>query len=270
MRSYLDNEDKYGELRLYLSHPSNFRKKAILVEGKSDKKAYSAWLADFDFLLEEVPGSRRDVIEIVTEFATPSTIAGICDSDFDNLIGIRTTQPSDGIFYTDWHDAEMGIWVRKECRERVLCETLSGDTSHESSLKSFVESFTAEIGALRFVNHRDDLRINFSGLKISNVYDKDLNQFRTKLVDDLNTRSPNRQRDLVITDITNVSRMDFEPGQLCQGHDVVMTVCLYLRNTGAHYTTAAIDGLLRLSFTKEMFAETQLGAELRVWLSALS
>ena len=108
MRQYIDANDKRNEIRLLFRHPSYKDKIIIVVEGNSDIKLFRKLIQDDRIKIESIDG-KKDLIKVMKELSVeyPDKILGICDADFDHLIGIAEERRKYSVYVTDNHDIEI-------------------------------------------------------------------------------------------------------------------------------------------------------------------
>ena len=129
MSQYLDAVGKSNELKLLLNHPSYKDNILLLLEGAPAIRLFRSLLRYERITLDSVDG-KLDLINVVESLKSDgyTAVIGICDADFDHILGLDRSRAEQGIYLTDVHDAEMMMInssARQACIGARSCTTRS-------------------------------------------------------------------------------------------------------------------------------------------------
>ena len=154
MRDYIDNGSKTNEIRMLLGHPSYTNRVIVLLEGEADIRLFRA-LLNLGAVKIETANSKNDVIDIVNDLAVEKCYAtqliGICDADFDHILGTSIT--CQNIFVTDTHDTETMI-LQSRASEALIAEYAPNEESHVLLTEGLIHSSVSaaySIGIFRII-----------------------------------------------------------------------------------------------------------------------
>lgn len=249
----------------------------LIVEGKSsDLKTYRA-LVDRD-ACQIIPSHSKDnaieALNLLEDEDVFGTLA-IVDADFWRL-GEEELEFKN-LFLTDGHDLETMI-LRSDALDKILVEY--GSDSKLDLDQPFVDEVIKKLlnagvhlGCLRYISFKENLWLTFEEIKFSRFVDKkNLDLDRISMVNTVINKS--RRHDLPIPNL--MEKMDstmannFDPWDLCCGHDLVALLSLGLRrafgtNNASEVKPELIEKSLRLAYNIEYFTETSLYRSVRNW-----
>lgn len=261
LKANTNGNDKANDIRLSLNTPSGSKIVWVLVEGEDDGKIYPKFFDASKAKVEYVNGktSLIEALEILTQ--ETKQVVGIADADFLHLNKLYPRVKN--LFYTDYHDIEMTMLSFEEVRNNLLTEYQLQDK--QQIIWQNVLEEASYIGYIRWYNDINDNKINFSGIeygKIADLVDEKLKLQKPLLLDELNQRSPNKER--ILTDETVNTFIETSPTDdsmnLCSGHDVAAFLSLII---GSRTTPKGVETALRFSFNIQHFSKTKLYKQLQ-------
>lgn len=263
LKANTNGNDKANDIRLSLNTPSGSKIVWVLVEGEDDGKIYPKFFDASKTKVEYVNGktSLIEALEILTQ--ETKQVVGIADADFLHLNKLYPRVKN--LFYTDYHDIEMTMLSFEDVRNNLLTEYQLQDK--QQIIWQNVLEEASYIGYIRWYNDINDNKINFSGIgygKIADLVDEKLKLKKPLLLDELNQRSPNKER--ILTDETVNTFIETSPTDdsmnLCSGHDVAAFLSLII---GSDTTSKGVEKALRFSFNIQHFRRTKLYKQLQEW-----
>lgn len=263
LKANTNGNDKANDIRLSLNTPSGSKIVWVLVEGEDDGKIYPKFFDASKAKVEYVNGktSLIEALEILTQ--ETKQVVGIADADFLHLNKLYPRVKN--LFYTDYHDIEMTMLSFEDVRNNLLTEYQLQDK--QQIIWQNVLEEASYIGYIRWYNDINDNKINFSGIgygKIADLVDEKLKLQKPLLLDELNQRSPNKER--ILTDETVNTFIETnstdDSMNLCSGHDVAAFLSLII---GSRTTPKGVETALRLSFNIQHFSKTKLYKQLQEW-----
>lgn len=267
MQQYLTEKDTIDEIRLASRHPIGKNYVWILVEGITDQKLYKKLMDSENTKVEMVHGGGieklREAMQILVN--ENRRVIGIRDADFMHLD--QQHESIDNLFITDAHDAEIMLLSCDTVFQHLLAEHLPSESSRFELLRDKLLSSLAFIGGIRWLNSAESLELNFKGIGLADFYDAtELKVNIQQCIQNIEKRSPNKQRTIDEQEINlKISGVnDFY--NLCNGHDVVKALALYLtRKARKNIKDDVVVSALRMAYRKEDFAKTKLYASLMGW-----
>lgn len=119
-----------------------------------------------------------DVMALIKGGDLQPRVVGLADADFDRLMA---REPENSLIWTDQNDLEMTLFLLQCSQpaqtfgERLLTSSVDPrkkiifEREHACSVMEFVRRVVSQYGVLRFLNEREDWRINFSEVPILNT-----------------------------------------------------------------------------------------------------
>lgn len=263
LKANTNGNDKANDIRLSLNTPRGSKILWVLVEGEDDGKIYPKFFDASKAKVEYVNGktSLIEALEILTQ--ETKQVVGIADADFLHLNKLYPRVKN--LFYTDYHDIEMTMLSFEDVRNNLLTEYQLQDK--QQIIWQNVLEEASYIGYIRWYNDINDNKINFSGIgygKIADLVDEKLKLKKPLLLDELNQRSPNKER--ILTDETVNTFIETSPTDdsmnLCSGHDAATFFSLII---GSRTTPKGVETALRFSFNIQHFSKTKLYKQLQEW-----
>lgn len=252
----------------------------VIVEGDSDARFYHKHFVN---TCRVIPAnSKNNVIQAMMVLGNRNAagILGIIDCDYMFLENQLPNHPN--IVYTDYHDLEVLLLVSPSL-ENLLRELAPGEKLHmiDDLAKRIRESLFAlgtEIGYLRWISYRENLRLNFKSLPYSHIVDvKRKNVDMKGLI-----RIVNNGTSVNISDVENrisaLRHQDADYKHICQGHDLVFllefVVPVVLEDIfGSSFSNSIrpkcksyiFDDSLRLGYEKSFFVSSKLYLDIKSW-----
>ena len=252
----------------------------LLVEGKSDRKAY--WRLIDDIASIE-PGDGKEVtveaIRILSFDRKIENVRGLIDADFDRILEVRYP---DAYFLTDSHDLECEL-IRSGAFERFVeeycsipkctgCfgEAASNNVALTEAIRQESLAIALQIGCLRLVSQKEELGLDFKGLNYSKFISADkLELNAAKLVEIVLAHGAPRSvkpKDLI-------NKLQLEIGlahsrwQVSQGHDLAAIISIGLKKRWGNHNldVVEIERVLRLAYAKEYFYSTEMYSAISKW-----
>jgi hypothetical protein len=246
---------------------ASMRGPIVLVEGDTDTRLYRKFMLPTPHVrLTHCDGkpTLNAAMGLVASRGIPCVL-GICDADFDRLLG-RTAPQS--ISWTDFHDAEMMIVYSDAFRH--VCEELYGHSLNDQAFQAARDHLievAAHIGSVRLWNEENNGRLRFRSVEPGQFLDSDgfsANDYLARLLEVSADSSINLdQLSIVYAD----ARTAIGLGELATGHDFssLLDKDSAVKSDRAPYGAEAVEKMLRLSFDVRSFAATRLLSDLRAW-----
>lgn len=271
MRSYINDIDKKNEIRLLFKHPLYKEKVILIVEGQTDVRLFRGLFDNDRVKIETIDGKKNLVVvmkELVNEF--PQQILGICDADFDHLVGKAEERKEYSVYVTDEHDAEV-MMLNSPSLDSFVMEYASIDNSAviRTDLLNNVFEAAFTIGLLRWINTEEGLNINFKGLNFNIFVDVDkldISLDLESLIEELIKRSTNKDstvsKDYLVEKIDIYRDQQACKLQVCSGHDLINIIAIVFRQRWAsldlNVDQKKVGTSLRIGFQGSYFSETKL------------
>jgi hypothetical protein len=269
VREFLTDDRDANQIRL---RRSTFSGTFLLVEGSSDKVFYERFIDKIVCQIVVMAGKIRVIAVIdILDRSNFDGVLGIVDADFDRLKG--SVDEGVNLLRTDTHDLETMI-IDSPAIDKVIAEFGSEDKIAKLQLDvrtSLVEAGRS-IGYLRWISQCDGLNLTFSDLKFSKfIDDKTLQMNELDLIQEVKNKSQafSLKTEDLQQRIADEKNKDFNPWQVCCGHDLVEILALGLRRT-IGTMSVDVDSLersLRLAYEEVYFQKTQLWINIRQWES---
>jgi hypothetical protein len=269
VREFLTDDRDANQIRL---RRSTFSGTFLLVEGSSDKVFYERFIDKIVCQIVVMAGKIRVIAVIdILDRSNFDGVLGIVDADFDRLKG--SVDEGVNLLRTDTHDLETMI-IDSPAIDKVIAEFGSEDKIAKLQLDvrtSLVEAGRS-IGYLRWISQCDGLNLTFSDLKFSKfIDDKILQMNELDLIQEVKNKSQafSLKTEDLQQRIADEKNKDFNPWQVCCGHDLVEILALGLRRT-IGTMSVDVDSLersLRLAYEEVYFQKTQLWINIRQWES---
>lgn len=262
-------QDKLNELRLDLLHPNNYGIVFVLLEGDSDVRLFRKLFNLDKCKVEIVPGGKFKLEECVNSLVNVYTLLfGIRDADFVHLNGIEFDNQN--IFLTDMHDIEMSMISVDEVFCSLIFEYTDLIKSKHHEVRSDVMKTIIKISLLKWLNDKENLKFNFeSGFQdlISFVnLDIDFEQYFSRII----SKSPEaviKDLKIISQKIEDLEKTNPDSFQLCNGHDFISAISIYLKKYGDTRTIneKLIYSTLRSSYSFSHYEKTALFSKTNLW-----
>lgn len=269
MRKYLDENDTIGEIRQAQKHPMGRNYIWILVEGITDQKLYSKLIDGSNSQIQMVHGGGKNnlqdvLIELIKE---SNKVIGIRDADFLHLDNQNVTIAE--LFLTDSHDAEMMLLACDNVFKQVMAEYMPNQFDEFNSFRNRLLTSLKFISGIRWLNNTEDLSLLFDGLSLTSFYDATrLTLNKIKCIEYIERRSSKKKRTIQAEEIELKIANISDYYNLCNGHDVVKALALYITantNTKKGIGDDEIAKVLRVTYRKDDFISTKLYRDLKNW-----
>ena len=258
-----------NEIRLLISHPA-YNKTIVLVEGESDLRFFKEILSDGSADIHP-SGGKWQVLEIAARYSSSDRVVGLCDADFDHVM---QRAHGDNVVLTDCHDLEM-MMVQSGAAKPVIREAVGAAVPSATvlNLLDAVLDIAVQLGKIRFINERDQLRMNFSGLRYQEFVLIEKNPIRLgvdleAVIAQIFERSkPVQTSKEEILDEISRSLAQKDKYQVCSGHDV--TRIINVVSSDKHLSkkalsSASIERLLRVAYlASKAFGHTRMHQGIR-------
>lgn len=259
------------------------RKKSIMiVEGESDRRFLEVCVRG---RIECYPAKGKAkvlaALDVLNKEEESKWFFALMDADYDHLTG--KSYPHELATVTDLHDLECEL-LSSPALEKVVREYCSSDKCHaafgERDFPALTQRIRGELlsqgsvlGAIRFINARDNLNIRFSGLAYESVLMAKTIEVKVELaVRYLLSRGGHRSLDVkaLQAEVETILRSGYEPWQLCQGHDLVNLFLLGVRRVWGRGSLrdGDVDIGLRLSYEEAFLGNAGFGKLILRFLSS--
>jgi hypothetical protein len=251
----------------------------LIVEGDTDVRVYKRFVNEADCIV--IPAYNKDKAVEVLEILEKESFEGslvIVDADFWHLEGIKPG--SVNLFLTDTHDLETMILCNSSAWEKILSEF--GSTNKIKRLKKTVRDMLLEnallIGLLRWIASpsKDNLSLIFRDLCFENFVDKTGFKVNTdKMIDEVknNSKKIEIDRKSIKRRIKSLKKENYDPWQVCSGHDMVQLLaiglrCVFGNRKSKTLTVEVLEGIVRLAYEENDFSLTGLYRSMEKWEKA--
>ncbi len=249
----------------------------LLVEGSSDKVFYERFVDKLACHLEITagkPSSKQCAIEIlaILEKSNFQGVLAIVDADFDRLHNTPDTSPN--LLRTDTHDLET-LLIQSPALEKVVSEFGSEEkiTQLNQDIREVLILVGVAVGYLRYISESDGLNLTFEGITFSKFIDEKTWQFNElKLIQEIKNKSQAfyLKDEEIQQRLNSEKNNNYDPWQVCCGHDLVEILSLGLRkaigtNKTADIEPNSLERNLRLAYEVAYFCKTQLYSEILLW-----
>ena len=258
-----------NSIRLQMRHELGKNKIWIIVEGITDQNLFERLLKSEKVAVNQSYAGLKGLIFIVQELLKETDkVIGIRDADFTRLT--NNIKSEKNVFLTDCHDTEMMLISADNTYLSVVIECrVSRDTAIETRQK--IQKSIIFIGGLKWMNDVDDLELNFKNLGLSDFYNPTLLSLDAQgYLDAVMKRSPNKKKSVSLDDVNRqISSID-DLLNLCNGHDFLNALSLYINSNPLCKHGIGIDEigrLFRLAYGFMDFKNTELFKKLSDWES---
>nr|VFK02915.1 MAG: Protein of unknown function (DUF4435) [Candidatus Kentron sp. H]VFK03145.1 MAG: Protein of unknown function (DUF4435) [Candidatus Kentron sp. H]VFK05852.1 MAG: Protein of unknown function (DUF4435) [Candidatus Kentron sp. H] len=265
IKTALEGTDLVASIRIESRHPSGRERVWIIVEGETDRRLFRKLIDGAHVEIETSPSGLRGVLDIVaTLLREMDRIIGIRDADFLHPEGKE--ESAGNIFVTDCHDAEMMILSRDNAYHQVAWEYLE-EGKHASFSRERILASIAFIGALRWMNHTDDLKLDFDGLGLGAFYDREtLVLDETGFLEVVMKRSGNKRKAVSREEVESKVEDASDLPNPCNGHDFQKVFALLAdSNAKKGVSPDEIGRAFRMAYRPRDFRTTDLYGKLIHW-----
>ncbi|ABA20568.1 conserved hypothetical protein [Trichormus variabilis ATCC 29413] len=274
MRDFLSVDRDANKIRLLRS---TYTGTFLLVEGGSDKIFYERFTDKLTCQVHTVsgkPSSKQRVIavlKILEQSDFPGVLA-IVDADFERLTTFSYSSPN--LIRTDTHDLETML-IKSPALDKLIAEFGSEEKINQfrRDIRLALLEAAIVVGYLLFISLSNELNLTFDGITFSKFIDE-----QTLLIDELKLikEVKNKSQAFSLKDedlqqkLLNQKSNNYDPWQVCCGHDLVEILSLSLRkvlgsNKPSDIEPKSLERILRLAYEDVYFRETQIYSDIRVW-----
>lgn len=273
MRSYITSHDIANEIRMTRSsHQGCF----LIVEGSTDKKAYSHFINSEDCKI--IPAHNKEnaigAIKILEDDEFLAALA-IVDADFWRL---EHKKISLNVFLTDGHDLEV-MMIKSPALDKVLMEFGSSEKiarfirKHKTDVRQKLLDLGRTIGYLRWVSLQHNLNLKFEGLKFKKfINERELSFNRRAFLKTVinHSRMPHIREDELQQMMDELTSSTHDPYDVCCGHDLVYILSLGLTKAlgsekAQDVRPEQLEKILRVAYESAYFLTTDLYQSLKAW-----
>ncbi|MCI0470690.1 MAG: DUF4435 domain-containing protein, partial [Candidatus Aminicenantes bacterium] len=248
----------------------------LVVEGDTDSRVYDGFIDCSACMI--IPSHGKDnainALKILENEKYPGILA-IIDADFWRIDGIKPD--SVNLLLTDTHDLETMILSKSKALGKILGEF--GSKYKISKFASPIDVALCKnalpIGFFRWISSetKDNLNLKFKGISFEKFVDEtklEINIDRLIAEVKRNSGDKNIDEKSITIKITSLMNENFDPWQICSGHDMVQVLAIGLRyifgNKKAEPITAEIlEGVLRITYEYSEFCLTGVYMAIREW-----
>lgn len=263
-------QDKLDELKLDIKHPKSQGIVFILVEGDTDIRLFRKLFNEANCKIEYIPGGKSKVELCVEEILKNyELVIGIRDADFIFLN--NEVYEKSNMFLTDLHDIEMTLISKDDIFNSVVLEFKNIPNNEIKGLRNNIMKTISNISLLKWLNQKEDLRIEFEKTGFQHLISFDTSEFNfAQYLKNLLSKSPNAR----LTDFETINSKLLElrstnPNQyqLCNGHDYLKALSEYLRIHGnnSSINSEIISSIIRIKCSKTIFRTTNLHHLTKTW-----
>lgn len=278
MREYITLDSEVTEFRMMFTCCNQ---RTIAIEGETDELVLKQFIRCDEFRFTP-RHNYKNVLEIVAKANenNNSFLLGIIDKDFHTITSYTGHKFGciPNIVYTDYHDIEMSLFESPAFDKYIRVFGSVEKLKKVPDVKGCIYSIAEVIGALRLVSIEEDLKLKFEGLE-SNSYldwrDPQIDIIQLLKVVTQRTQTTSKQK-LSITNeelalkIQDVMKRKLDRTLLCNGHDVLETLCFCMRSKFATKSSnelceETVFRELLLAFTIEDFMRTNMAQAIQTW-----
>ena len=265
---------KVKEISMMLSTDENKGKNMMLVEGPDDKTFYAYYVSEGNVVFNVLKGCyyMPTILELVNKDATMrDRVIGIKDADFDRVTGKKHTIPN--LFLTDTHDWET-MTLTEESEHNIAIEALNRS---EKGMFNKVMNDLMMYSYLKLYNQVEICEkslagISFEDFSLSKIYDGNSPCQTEDCLREVSSHN-NNSRHAHFPKSADIDRIkaSFPTPDLYQftcGHDVINGVVrrlIHCKGSSTDVGEKEVSRILRTSFRKEIFEQTQLYKAVASW-----
>lgn len=271
MKGNVSYQDKINELRLDFTHPNTKNKVFILFEGDTDVRLYRKLYPQANLKIEFLPNGKLFLEKGLQELSPLfKQIIGIRDADFAHL---ENQKPSlANLFFTDYHDTEMLMVASNATFSAILHEFCSlSQVEHEKIRQKLLEALRF-ISYFRWYNELNNLEFSFENVGLGDVFEpKTFTINNKKCIEEVIQKSKNAKiRDIntISTEIEKLVNENHDNFQLCNGHDFIKILVLFLNNREViekGVNEKRISSQFRSSYHFSEYQQTKLHSQIKNW-----
>lgn len=276
MKRYIDANSIANTIRMTRSQ---FAGTVVIVEGDTDSRVYRRFFFEERCITVPAMGKANAVGALrMLEGDGVVGVFAVVDADFWRLNGDLPSGPN--LMLTDTHDLETMI-ISSAALDKLVTE-FAAKGRVERSGGSFSDLLTAvgvPLGLFRWIASQRQGAVSLKGKRIA--FDRfvrvegatvrvDVMAMIGTVIDDVSGADVRPQELAAAVNRLLRQRSQYDPWQVCRGHDLVDILAFLLRHgfgnaRARHLTVEAVDGMLRMSYGYREFSGTALYGAIRDW-----
>ena len=293
MKKNIDQNDLFGEIKLWYHSERPKNQVGIIVEAKTDEKLYRKMLVKGNYRFFAADGWSK-ALPALQQSNTQKLKGVICiiDADFRR---IEKDEPDiENLFMTDYHDAEM-MMINSPAWEGVLNEYADNslpssgglskldkfEQTHNHDIKTHLLEACKPLSCLILLSKKENLGLEFKKYinKKSKYKYPDYSKFihHKKMICDVNdliktiedfSKKHNLFKDKpeLKTKLNELITTEFDLHELCNGHHFINIFVFALGEIGSKNATRDdIETNLRTAYRPQDFQQTNLYNDLKNW-----
>lgn len=277
MQRYITPSSILSEARMMWE---DYREIYILIEGESDKVFFNTLMGPTpNVRFRPVNGWERvhKTIQLAQEEAY-STILGVIDSDYHQLLGDGITENSQ-LLFTDSNDIEKMLFYSRAFEKfLIVCADENKLKGYQDPRKPILTA-AAYVGALRAISLANQYNFNFDGFECKDFVNRNtLAANYRQLIEKITQRTRSNGTKVTVTNNdlearVNTFLQDHNTHALCNGHDVldVLSIAmtkLFASSSANQYNSDTLFDYLLLGYSVEEFQKSNLFQKLIGWINA--
>ncbi|TXI96937.1 MAG: DUF4435 domain-containing protein [Burkholderiaceae bacterium] len=262
-------QDKYDEMLLEIAHPNNSEMVFVFVEGDTDVRIFRKLFSSKKCKVESIPGGNPKVEECTEKISEKiDLVFGIRDADFIHLGGEEYSRHN--VFLSDFHDVEVTFILEDEIFSSILLEHSNLPVESHPTTRQFIVNAISDVSYLKWLNSKEDLEFCFSPITEFIPFNESPFNVKEYFLERVLNKSSNpkiRDFDVVASKIENLKSLNPHPFYLCNGHDFIIALALFLRTKHAakNVTENSLASAFRIAFTFEHWKRTKLYQQIEDW-----
>lgn len=255
---------------------SSFNRAIIFVEDDAQYKVFRKFINESECELIVTYERRKSLLafNLAQEWKIPGILC-IIDSDFSMLKGSPQKEEENDIFRTDTHDMET-MMLASEANRSLFIEFGSEEKLKHLGQEpiNIILNSSLPIGYLRWVNEKEKLDLDFKDVDFTKFIKKsDLKIDQKKMIEIIiqNSRdAKDRNYDKINSKIEKQTSIDYDPWQVCCGHDLIEVLSIAFRKLFGskrqdNVKPDRLEEYLRGAYSFEFFKESNLYELLVQW-----
>ncbi|MFI8421751.1 DUF4435 domain-containing protein [Streptomyces sp. NPDC085479] len=236
----------------------------VLVEGTTDTRLFRRlFMPSPQVRVIHCKGKSHllSAMQLVTDRGVTGVL-GICDADFDRLLGTPTVK---GVFPVDHHDTEIMICESPAFNHfYVELYEREADDKEVQRTKMRLLGHAANLGKLRIWSLQNGGSIGFKKLNAGDFIERDGGFDLKSCIDELIS-----EKDMDSNALLSLAKNKTESpdAEMSCGHDMtsLLDADAAIRRRSDTYGRDVIEKMLRLSFDSKSFSATNMYASLKSW-----
>jgi hypothetical protein len=270
MRQWLTGDDLANWLVMLRTAD---RRTYLILEGPSDCQALDPHINEARAI--SFPAHAKSValraMEVIKQQNVERVVA-VVDRDWTGILNADPAVPD--VIYTERYDLEATIIFTGEILQRLISSVSDRATREADNVPSLgsaaarVIEISGVVGTLRLVSARDRLGIACDGFPVHEVLTEhaesvDISRLAAIAV----ARSKHAAIDVsaLIAVIERESENEMERAELCNGHDLAMTIATLTKRWGGNASKGSVEQAVRTAFSCSELKTTALYRRVASW-----